>query len=122
MIVAMQLKARRREMAHRERMALAEKGLEIPEVLYEIERGKPLWTVGGLRIKLIIIGILLALAGVGAMVAAGVNDGPTAALSASAPLLLGIALIVAERVIAVMFDRNGGRLCPRFGSPTSPAG
>jgi CubicO group peptidase (beta-lactamase class C family) len=104
-LMSMTLRSRARERAHRERMVLAEKGLDIPAELYALER-PPSESLRGLRIVLVVLGVVLVLSGIGAMVALAAEDGLRGVLNGTAPLLLGLAMLISERVVARVFARS----------------
>jgi len=93
-----------RDRAHKERMALAEKGIEIPPELYpSSSQGKSDFTT--LRVWLLIIGIVLIFMSIGMHIVPGsplyfVHDNRSIVGFA-----MGIGFIVAERVIAKVFTR-----------------
>lgn len=115
-VTSMILRARAQQRAHEERMTLAEQGLDIPPVLYALERQRP-QHLRGLRVVLIVLGVVFVLSGVGAMVALGAQAGLDGALSGTAPVLLGLALLISERIIVRVFGEN---LTPRAWTPTDP--
>ena len=106
-VVAMILKAHTRERHHRERMFLAEKGMEIPRELYEIKEPKP----NGFRASrawLMVLGTLCVFIGIGVMIALGVREGMYEGINGVIPLLIGVGLLGAERMIARSVAKNGG--------------
>jgi hypothetical protein len=101
-IAAMVLKSRERERLHRERMFLAEKGLEIPRELYGIEEKRPS-DYRTTRIVLLISGVFMIVTGVGAFVGIGMQEGFREASPAFVASALGIGLVISERMIARRF-------------------
>jgi hypothetical protein len=99
-IVAMVLKSRTDARKHKERMMLAEKGLEIPRELYDQavrQEPKPNGYRAG-RAWLMILGCILVFVGLGVIVfgmAAGEH-----AENGLVPLFIGAGFLVAERMIA----------------------
>jgi hypothetical protein len=107
-IVAMILKGQARERQHRERMFLAEKGLDIPRELYEIqeqEKPRPNGFKAG-RAWLMLFGTLLIFIGIGVMIALGVSEGMDRGVNGVIPLLIGVGFLVAERMIAKTIVRK----------------
>jgi hypothetical protein len=101
-IVAMVLKSHARERQHRERMFMAEKGLEIPQELYELPEAKEPKRNGfrAGRAWLMIFGAILIFVGIGVMIALGVQRGMHEGINGIIPLLIGIGFLVSERMIA----------------------
>ena len=100
-ITAMILRGQSLSRQHRERMFLAEKGLEIPPELYDVrdnQKRKPNGFKAG-RAWLLIFGTLLIFIGVGVMIAVGVRDGMESGVNGVIPLLIGIGFLAAERMI-----------------------
>ena len=98
-IVAMVLKAHARERQHRERMFLAEKGMEIPRELYEVKEPRP----NGFRASrawLMVLGTMFVFIGIGVMIALGVREGMYQGINGVIPLLIGVGFLSAERLIA----------------------
>jgi hypothetical protein len=101
-ITAMILRGQSLARQHRERMFLAEKGLEIPPELYETRdngKRKP----NGFRTArawLMLLGTLLIFIGIGVMIAVGVRDGMEYGVNGIIPLLIGVGFLAAERMIA----------------------
>jgi hypothetical protein len=101
-ITAMILRGQSMARQHRERMFLAEKGLEIPPELYDVrdnQKRKPNGFRAG-RAWLILFGILLIFIGVGVMIAVGVREGMDQGVNGIIPLFIGIGFLAAERMIA----------------------
>jgi hypothetical protein len=101
-ITAMVLRGRALDRQHRERMFLAEKGMEIPKELYDL-RETPKSKPNGLRAGrawLMILGTLLIFIGIGVMIALGVSEGRGQGINGVIPLLIGLGLLAAERMIA----------------------
>lgn len=99
--VSMVLAAKAKENAHRERMFLAEKGLEIPDALYGNgpPEKKKSGDFRGARAFLIVMGILCIVIGAGVWITIGVQDGFDDGVGAIIPILIGVGLIVSERMI-----------------------
>jgi hypothetical protein len=108
-IAAMILRGQAMARQHRERMFLAEKGLEIPRELYDsrdAEKRRPNGFRAG-RAWLMILGTLLIFIGVGAMISLGVSEGMDDGVKGVIPLLIGVGLLTAERMIAKVLVRKG---------------
>jgi len=100
-ITAMILRGQSMARQHRERMFLAEKGLEIPPELYDVKetrRHRPNGFKAG-RAWLMILGTLLIFIGIGVMIAVGVSEGMDRGVNGVIPLLIGIGFLAAERLI-----------------------
>lgn len=99
-VVAMVLKSRADGRRHKERMLLAEKGMEIPRELYdalEHREAKPNGYRAG-RAWLMILGCVLVFVGLGVTIfqaarGAEAEDGVV-------PLFIGFGFLVAERMVA----------------------
>lgn len=106
-ITAMILRGQSLARQHRERMFLAEKGLEIPPELYEAKDNGKRKSNGfkGARAWLLLLGTLLVFIGIGVMIAVGVRDGMEYGVNGVIPLLIGIGFLAAERLIAKMLVR-----------------
>ena len=113
-IVGMMVKSRQEERAHRERMFLAEKGLEIPKELYGHEAAVPCVPVEKksgelrwLRTLLIVIGTLMVFIGAGVMIMltnqGDIRDG----MNGVVPLMIGLGLLAAERLVKLTVIRSG---------------
>jgi hypothetical protein len=107
-IVAMVLRHLRQERMHRERMALIEKGMEIPPEL----RGVPAQPQGGfrgLRAVLIVLGILGICIGVCVGVTITVQQGIHQGIGGIIGIAIGASFLIAERMIARvgLNGRNG---------------
>jgi hypothetical protein len=101
-IVAMILRGQALDRQHRERMFLAEKGLEIPAALYETRENKgrkPNGFKAG-RAWLMVLGTLLVFIGIGVMIALGVREGMDQGINGVIPILIGAGFLTAERLIA----------------------
>jgi hypothetical protein len=101
-ITAMILRGKSLDRQHRERMFLAEKGLEIPPELYEVrdnQKRKPNGFRAG-RAWLMLLGTLLIFIGIGVMIAVGIRDGMEYGVNGIIPMLIGVGFLVAERMIA----------------------
>ena len=96
-ITAMILKARTREQLHRERMLLAEKGLEIPKELYPQPRQPE--EAESTRRALRIIGTVFLFAGLAPVIAIAIASGFPEAINGSGLLFIGIGMLVAAQLI-----------------------
>jgi hypothetical protein len=101
-ITAMILRGQSLNRQHRERIFLAEKGLDIPPELYDKRDSKPRKFNGykAGRAWLVLIGTLLVFVGIGVTIALGVRDGMDQGVNGVIPLLIGVGLLTAERLIA----------------------
>lgn len=102
-IVAMVLKSQAKDRQHRERMFMAEKGLEVPRELYDISEVKPQGKPNGYRAGralLIIFGTLCIFIGVGVMISLGVRHGMHEGIHGMIPIFIGIGFLASERLIA----------------------
>jgi hypothetical protein len=97
-IMAMLLRHRAHERLHRERMMLAEKGLEIPAALYP-GAAKPNGDLRIARAWLLVVGTVMAFIGVAVMITVGIKEGIVEGASGIAPLAIGLGLLAAERVL-----------------------
>jgi len=107
-IVAMILRHLQRERIYRERMALIEKGMEIPPEL----RGtpaEPQTSMRGLRVVLIVLGILGVCIGVCVGVTITVQQGIQQGIGGIIGIAIGASFLIAERMIArlALNGRNG---------------
>lgn len=110
-IVAMVLKSRERERVHRERMFLAEKGLEIPKELYDVEKEVKKERRGDFRAArawLIILGTTMVFIGIGVMIQLGVQEGTRRTFDGTVPLLIGVAFLVCQMLLAHLAKRTNG--------------
>lgn len=98
-IVAALLKTREKELLHRERMLRLEKGLEIPSYLFEMNEEKKPTDFRTARAWLVVTGVLMVSIGIGAMIVLGVREGIKEGIDGVVPLLIGIGLIVAQRLL-----------------------
>jgi hypothetical protein len=111
-ITAMVLRNQSMARQHRERMFLAEKGLEIPPELYDTRENRRLKSNGfkAGRAWLIVLGTLLIFIGVGVMIALGVSEGMERGINGVIPMLIGAGFLVAERMIArVLVKADNGQ-------------
>ncbi len=97
-VVAMVLKAKGKERLHRERMFLAEKGLEIPKELYEKEEKKEKKPNGFrvLRAILLVTGVLLAFIGVGTALMIWIQEDFRTGAPGLVCILIGLGFLAAE--------------------------
>jgi hypothetical protein len=100
-IVAMVLNAQAKERKHRERMFLAEKGMEIPAELYEVQKEevKDNGYKGG-RIWLIILGLLCIFIGLSVIIMLSVRGETHDAAGGIVPIGIGLAFLLSERIVA----------------------
>jgi hypothetical protein len=108
-VTGMILKSHARDRQQRERMFLAEKGMEIPKELYESrEPKKP----NGFRVGrawLMILGAVCIFVGIAVMISVSVNQGIHDGIFGVIPLLIGVGFLVAERMIGKFVAKaNGG--------------
>jgi hypothetical protein len=99
-VVAMILKSRSDARRHKERLAMLEKGMEIPRELYDaLERreSKPNGYRSG-RAWLMVFGCILVFVGLGVSAFEAVRGGP--AENGIVPLFIGLGFLAAERLIA----------------------
>lgn len=102
-IVAIVMKQREKENKHRERMFLAEKGLPIPPELYEVPQpSKPNGGYRAGRAWLLIFGFLGVAIGLGIMITLTVREGFDQGVGGLIGILIGLAFLAAERMIARM--------------------
>ncbi|MFH1681296.1 MAG: DUF6249 domain-containing protein [Candidatus Eisenbacteria bacterium] len=101
-IMAMILKSRERERLHKERMFLAERGLEIPRELYGIEEKKTR-DYRTTRVVLLITGIFMIVTGIGVLIGVGIQDGIREAAPGLIVSAIGVGLLIGERMIARRF-------------------
>ena len=106
-IVAVLVKSKAREHQHRERMFLAEKGLPIPPELYEVSEEKKPSEFRGFRAVLMVLGCVTTLVGISVMIALGVRDGMDEGVNGVIPFLIGIGMLVAERMINILIVKPG---------------
>lgn len=122
-IVSMVLKSRQEERAHRERMFLAEKGLEIPKELYASEPAQMLKELRGsaaggaaerrpsdlrwLRTLLVVFGTLMAFIGLGVIIMLTYQGGTEAGMNGVVPLMIGLGLLAATWLVTLIVSRNG---------------
>ena len=101
-ITAMILRSRTLDRQHRERMFLAEKGMEIPQQLYENGERRSHKANGfkAGRAWLLVLGTLLIFIGIGVMIALGVREGMDQGINGVIPMLIGAGFLTAERLIA----------------------
>ncbi|KPJ61493.1 MAG: hypothetical protein AMJ46_02120 [Latescibacteria bacterium DG_63] len=103
-IVAMILKSKAGERAHRERMFMAEKGLEIPEELYDA-REKKVSDFGGARAWLIVLGVLCLFIGISVLIALSIQSGIREGSNGLIVALIGVGFLAAERLILRLIVR-----------------
>lgn len=100
-IVAMWLNAKAKERRHKERMYLAEKGMDIPPELYEVQKQEVKengYKAG--RIWLIILGLLCIFIGISVAIMLSVRGQTYDATGGIIPVGIGLAFLVCERIIA----------------------
>jgi UDP-N-acetylmuramyl pentapeptide phosphotransferase/UDP-N-acetylglucosamine-1-phosphate transferase len=103
-IVAMLLKSRSSERAHRERMFLVEKGLEVPKELYN-GREKTVSDFGGARAWLIILGVLCVFVGISVLIALSIQTGIRDGINGLIVMLIGVGFLAAERLVLNLIVR-----------------
>lgn len=106
-IVAMILNGRAKERRHRERMFLAEKGMDIPSELYEVQKQevKENGYKGG-RIWLIILGLLCIFIGLSVMIMLFARGEPQDATGGIVPIGIGVAFLISERIVRRMAEKE----------------
>lgn len=106
-IVAMVLNGRAKERRHRERMFLAEKGMDIPPELYEVQKQevKENGYKGG-RIWLIILGLLCIFIGLSVMIMLYARGESYDATGGIVPIGIGIAFLISERIVRRVADKG----------------
>lgn len=100
-IVAMILNGQAKERRHKERMYLAEKGMDIPAELYEVQKQEVKengYKAG--RIWLIILGLLCIFIGLGVIIMLSLRGEAHDATGGIVPIGIGIAFLLSERVVA----------------------
>jgi len=110
-IVAMILKSKDRERAHRERMFLAEKGLEIPWELYGVGPEQKKEKRGEFRTArawLFVLGTTMLFIGVGVMIQLGVHEGLRRTLDGTVPAAIGIAFLVCQSLLRKLAEKTNG--------------
>jgi hypothetical protein len=104
-VVAMLLKSRGDARRHKERLAMLEKGMEIPRELYDaVERrdAKPNGYRSG-RAWLMVFGCILVFVGLGVCVFEAARGGP--AENGIVPVFIGLGFLAAERLVAKVVAR-----------------
>lgn len=118
-IVSMLLKSKQEERAHRERMFMAEKGLEIPKELYSSESARLLKEVCGaegntitvqkkpsdlrwLMTLLVVFGTIMAFIGLGVIIMLSYRGGIHEGVNGVVPLMIGLGLLVAAGLVALL--------------------
>ena len=106
-IVAMILNGRAKERRHRERMFLAEKGMDIPSELYEVQKQevKENGYKGG-RIWLIILGLLCIFIGLSVMIMLFARGEPQDATGGIVPIGIGVAFLISEWIVRRMAEKE----------------
>lgn len=106
-IVAMYLNAKAKERRHRERMFLAEKGMDIPAELYEVQKQevKENGYKGG-RIWLIILGLLCIFIGLSVIIMLSLRGEAHDATGGIVPIGIGLAFLLSERIVARMAAKD----------------
>jgi hypothetical protein len=110
-IAAMVLRSKERERTHRERMFLAEKGLEIPKELYDVEKEATKEKRGDFRAArawLLILGTTMVFIGIGVMIQLGVQDGLRSTFNGTVPLLIGVGFLVCQVLLGRLAKRSNG--------------
>jgi hypothetical protein len=104
-ITAMILQSKARDRQQRERMFLAEKGLEVPSELYDVKKTKKRDFRGG-RAWLMILGTICICVGIGVMIMLGVKEGMDDGVAGVIPILIGVGFLLSERMIAKLADKS----------------
>jgi len=105
-VVAMMLRSRADGRRHKERMLLAEKGLEIPPQLYDQDAHTPAKPNGfrAGRAWLLIFGSILVFVGLGVTVFGAVRG--EHAENGLIPLFIGLGFLVSERMISRLVAKS----------------
>jgi hypothetical protein len=107
-IVAMILASKAKDRVHRERMFMAEKGIEIPRQLYGGGREKGPRDYRTSRVWLIVLGVLMIVIGIGVMITVGIQEGMREGVSGVIVIFIGIGFLLAERMIRrIVIGSNG---------------
>ena len=104
-ITSMILQSKARDRRQRERMLMAEKGLEIPQELYEVKEVKRRDFRGG-RAWLMILGTICICVGIGVMIMLGVQKGIDEGIAGIIPIFIGAGFLASERMIARLADKD----------------
>jgi hypothetical protein len=99
-IVAMVLRFRTRDRMRLERMQLAEKGLPIPNELYQAPRERREYN--GYRIArawLLVLGVLLVFIGFGVLIGVSAMEGMHEGLAGIIVIMIGVGFLAAERFV-----------------------
>ena len=106
-IVAMILNGQAKDRRHRERMYLAEKGMDIPPELYEVQKQevKENGYKGG-RIWLIILGLLCIFIGLAVIIMLSLRGETHDAVGGIVPIGIGLAFLLSERIVARMVVKD----------------
>lgn len=107
-IVAMVLKHKAKDRMHRERMFMAEKGLEIPSELYEVHEPKKPSEYRIARAWLLVLGVLTATIGVGVGITLTIQEGFDQGIGGLIAVFVGVGFLVAERMIARLVSSKNG--------------
>jgi hypothetical protein len=99
-VVSMILKSRAKDRQHRERMFMAEKGLEIPSKLYDIPQQPKPNGFRGARAWLMVLGTTMVFIGIAVIISLTVRDGVHQGINGIIPLLIGVGFLASERMIA----------------------
>lgn|GEM_PF-1036859 len=105
-IVAMYLDSKKEERRQKERMFLAEKGLEIPKELFDAQEKKTS-DLRGTRTWLIALGIMSLFVGIGVMILLGVQGGIQESISGVVLVAIGVGFLVTERLITHFVIKPG---------------
>lgn len=110
-IVAMVISGREEERTHKERMFYAERGLPIPPELMKAKTPveKKRGDLRALRTVLVVIGVVMVSIGVGVIAMLTIQNGLRDGMNGVVPLLIGVGLLVAERMIKVLIIKNNGQ-------------
>jgi hypothetical protein len=106
-IAAMWLNGKAKERRHRERMFLAEKGMDIPPELYEVQKQEIKengYKTG--RIWLIIMGLLCIFIGISVVIMLLARGEAYDATGGIVPIGIGAAFLISERIVARMAEKE----------------
>jgi hypothetical protein len=107
-IVTMILKSHARDRQHRERMFMAEKGLEVPKELYDQPEPEKPNDYRSTRALLMVFGWIIVGVGLSVLIALSVRTGIHEGIYGIIPLFIGLGFLLSERMIArTVAKRNG---------------
>ena len=105
-IAAMVLRSQAKDRQHRERMFMAEKGIEIPPQLYDVPEAKPRNGLRAGRAWLMVLGAICVFVGIGVMIALGVREGMSQGINGIIPFFIGLGFLAAERMVAKFVEKG----------------